>query len=80
MGKYYVDYNTGAGNFEVEGTLEEAMTAANEGLCYTQQWVKIKENDEVVAQLPWYGIKPEEDNVITAQFGDYGFYGEWIVR
>ena len=33
---YYIDYGTGAGNFEFTGTLEEAMEEANKGLCYTQ--------------------------------------------
>ena len=32
---YYIDYGTGAGNFEFTGTLEEAMEEANKGLCFT---------------------------------------------
>lgn len=39
--KYYVNYGTGAGNEEVEGTLEDAMRVAEEGLTYTQQSVRI---------------------------------------
>ena len=38
---YYIDYGTGAGNFEFTGTLEEAMEEANKGLCYTQVPVSI---------------------------------------
>lgn len=49
------------------------------GLAYTQTDVKIQTEDgEDVAVLKWYGVKPEEDDVVTAQFGDYGFYGEWV--
>lgn len=36
MGKYYIDYNTGAGN-EYAETLEEAKALADEGACYTQE-------------------------------------------
>lgn len=76
--KYYVNYGTGAGNEEINGTLEEAMKVAEEGLSYTQQTVCIQnECGEDVARLPWYGVRPEEDDVVTAQFGDFGFYGEW---
>lgn len=75
---YYVIYGTGAGNEEVEGTLEDAMRAAEEGLSYTQKSVKIEDEDgEEVAVLPWYGTAPEEDDVVTCRFGDFGFYGEW---
>lgn len=76
--KYYVNYGTGAGNEYVEGTLEEAMKVAEDGLAYTQQSVSIEDEDgKAVAQLPWYGVAPEEDDVVTCQFGDFGFYGEW---
>jgi hypothetical protein len=77
MSKFFVDYNTGAGNFEYEGTLDEAKKAAEEGLAYTQQSVKIFENDEPVAILPWWGTQPEEDEIVTCQFGSFGYYGEW---
>lgn len=75
---YYVNYGTGAGNEEVEGTLEDAMRVAEDGLSYTQESVKIEDEDgEEVAILPWYGTAPEEDDMVTCQFGDFGFYGEW---
>lgn len=79
MKKYYINYNTGAGNFEFEGTLEEAMKAAEEGLCYTQQNVSIELDGEQVAYLPWWGAQPEEDEVVTCQFGSFGYYGEWVI-
>lgn len=54
------------------------MRVAEEGLTYTQQSVRIEgEDGEVIANLPWYGVAPEEDDVVTCQFGDFGFYGEW---
>jgi len=28
--------------------------------------------------LPWWGVVPTEDDIVTAKFGDYGFYGEWV--
>lgn len=82
--KYYINYNTGAGNETVEGTLEDAMQKAVEGLEYTQQNVNIyiadsASDDEPVAILRWYGCTPTEDDVVTCQFGDFGFYGEWEV-
>lgn len=41
--------------------------------------MKIQTGDgEDVAVLKWHGVQPEEDDVVTARFGDEGFYGEWI--
>lgn len=78
--KYFIDYNTGAGNFEFEGTLEEAIKKAEEGLAYTQQNVYIKTLDgKQVAYLPWWGTQPEEDEIVTCQFGTFGFYGERVI-
>lgn len=76
--KYYVNYGTGAGNEWVDGTLNEAMKVAEDGLSYTQQSVSIvDEGGNVVANLPWWGVAPGEDDFVTCRFGDYGFYGEW---
>ncbi|MFA6662317.1 MAG: hypothetical protein WCS56_04725 [Bacilli bacterium] len=81
MSKYYVNYHTGAGNYEFEGTLEEAIEDASTGLAYTQQNVGIEdEDDKQVAFLPWWGVQPEEDDYVTEQFGSYGFYGEWVIE
>lgn len=79
MGKYYVNYNTGAGNFEVEGTLEEAIEEANVNLAYTQENVSIEQDGEQIAFLPWWGVTPEEDDIVTERFGNFGFYGEWVL-
>lgn len=68
----------GKGNEEIEGTLEDAMRVAEEGLAYTQEPVRIQSEDgEDQAVLPWWGVVPTEDDIVTARFGDYGFYGEW---
>jgi len=76
--KYYIDYCTGAGNEWVDGTLEDAMKTAEEGLAYTQQPVIIfDEEHNEVARLPWWGVSPKEEDIVTALFGNYGFYGEW---
>lgn len=76
---YHIDYGTGACNFDFTGTLEDAITEANRGLCYTQLPVSIfiKDDIENIAYLPWYGVQPEEDDIVTATFGNFGFYGEW---
>ena len=76
MKKYLVDFGTGAGN-EYAETLEDAKRIAEANLAYTQQNVNIYEDDEVVATLPWWGVQPEQDDVVTAQFGSFGFYGQW---
>ena len=74
--KYFIDYGTGAGN-EWSDTIEEAMRLAEEGLSYTLQPVTIYNEGEEVARLPWFGIDPEEDEVVTSKFGSHGYYGEW---
>ena len=62
--------------------LEDAITEANRGLCYTQLPVSIfiKDDIENIAYLPWYGVQPEEDDIVTATFGNFGFYGEWEIK
>lgn len=76
MVKYYIDYNTGAGN-EYAETLEEAKALADEGACYTQQSIHIYEvesetdNDidydyydtprQPVAIRNWYGVAYDEE-------------------
>lgn len=77
MKKYFIDFNTGAGN-EWADTLEEAFVLAENGLSYTQEPVCVYNGAELIAKLPWYGIEPSKDDVATANFGDSGFYGEWI--
>lgn len=74
---YKIDYGTGVVQ-TVEGDLEAAKKAAVEGMSYTQENVKIfDEDDNLVAISRWYGVQPEEDDEVLADFGEYGFYGEW---
>lgn len=77
MKKYFVNFGTGEGN-EWADTLEEAMELAERGLSYTQESVCIYDGEEVITKLPWYGVEPSEDDVVTAKFGTSGFYGEWM--
>ena len=82
MKKYFVNFGTGAGNYTSNLSLDELIEEVNEQLSYTQESVKIVEveTDEVAATLTWYGTSPEEDDIVTAQYGDFGFYGEWIKK
>jgi len=75
---YFIDFNTGVGNKHAE-SLEEAMEIAETNLAYTQQSVKIynTEDNSLVAKLPWWGTEPSDDDIVTAKFGGFGFYGEW---
>lgn len=86
MKKFYVNYNTGAGDFYAE-TLEKAKAEADEGNCYTQKDVEIYadwngENERLVAKRVWCGVEYdaegdgyEEDPVC---YGNYGYYTSWI--
>lgn len=76
--KYYVDFGTGAGNDFAE-TLEKAMEFAVDGARYTQQSIKIFCDEDQVAELPWWGVAAEEDDIVTVNYGDFGYYGEWIM-
>ena len=80
--KYYIDYNTGVEMEEINGTMEEAMEAAEKGIAYTQQPVTIRDEDgEPVAVLQWWGSAPEEDYTedVVERFGDFGYYGPWVM-
>lgn len=83
MKEYDIKFNTGAGDFTLAGTLEEAKAAADDGAAYTQQNIEIYEGASLVAHRPWIGIAfdPDvteytEDEVI--QFGSFGHYGAWM--
>lgn len=76
--KYMVNYNTGAGNEEAY-SIEEAKNKAESGICYTQEPIDIfdREKEEVVSTLPWYGVKPGDDDEPLEEIGG-GFYGQWV--
>lgn len=69
----------GSGVIEhVDGSLEEAKAEAVEGMAYTQQNVRIlDDNGAEVLVSNWYGVEPGEDDAVLMQFGSYGFYAEW---
>ena len=81
MGRYTINYHTGAGDDTINGTLDDAMQAADEGAAYTQQPITICDEDgNAIAQRVWWGTKYDaeeagEGNPIC--FGDYGYYGDW---
>ena len=79
---FKIDWNNGKVE-EFEWTLEEVMEKAVEKAEYTGESITIEEFDgyesEVVATLPWYGVAADEDDIVTVDFGDLGFYGEWIL-
>lgn len=81
--EYYIDYGTGAGNKTVSATLEEAKRIADEGAAYTQENIRIKnENGDTVCTRYWCGVtfRPEdfgEENPDIIEFGTFGYYNEW---
>ena len=81
MSRYYVNYNTGAGN-EWADTLEAAKALADEGAAYTQVPIVIEDEDgNVVARRPWWGVAYDADEDADEApicFGDFGYFGDWI--
>lgn len=75
--KFLVNFGTGAGNEWAE-TLEEAKQIAEENATYTQASIIIEDkNYNEIAKLPWWSVQPGEDDEVTVDFGNFGFYGEW---
>jgi hypothetical protein len=75
---YKVNFQTGARNKSGFRKIETAKCYAEEYCCYTQQNIIIEnEYGKEVAYLPWYGTVPDQDDIVIAQFGNFGFYGEW---
>jgi outer membrane phospholipase A len=80
--KFYIDYGTGSGNFVFEGELKEAMRAADEGVNYTQENVKIfaEDGEDLLAMRSWWGTQADdEDNPEIISYGKYGYYDAWYV-
>ena len=78
--KYYINYNTGAGN-EWADTLEAAKELADDGAAYTQQPIIIEDEDgKEVTRRPWWGVQYDEDEGDETDpicFGSYGYFGDW---
>ncbi len=77
---YTINYHTGAGNFEFDGDLWDAMTKADEDASYTQQPITIEDRDgNEVARRAWVGVLTGLDEVENPiQFGDFGYYTDWV--
>lgn len=78
---YKIDYNTGAGNRSISGTLEQAMALADEYAAYTQRDITIKdEAGHMVARRSWWGEVFDPDiteDIDPIEFGDFGHYSDW---
>lgn len=77
---YYINWNNGLKN-EFNGTINEAKEYADERINYTQANVTIEnEKEEKIYIRKWYGTKASEEdkerNII--EYGNFGFYDEWI--
>ena len=79
MKNYIVNFGTGRGNEEFD-TIEEAKEYVEQNLCYTQVSIDIvdRQKGEIVAVMLWWNVEPSKDDVVTAKFGDKGFYGGWV--
>jgi hypothetical protein len=77
---FTVNFNTGAGNYKSDKDINDLKLQVNDELAYTQESVTIEDEDgNIMARLPWYGCAPTDEDIVTAQFGSFGFYGEWIL-
>ena len=76
---YTVRFGTGVGDYTSGKPLDELMQQVARDVTYTQQDVRIEDEcRNCVARLPWYGTKADGD-AVTVDFGDFGFYGAWIL-
>ena len=75
---YKINFQTGTGNKSGFRKIESAKKYAEKHCCYTQQNILVENNKgEAVATLFWNGVSPDKDDVVTARFGNFGFYGDW---
>lgn len=81
--KYYICANILMDDIEVEGTLDEAMSRADELASYTQENITIYKDNyrkTVVAFRAWCPLEePEEDETDIIDYGTFGYYAEWNV-
>jgi len=77
---YFVNFGNGIGRDFFNKNLAEVMTLAEKEITYNQCAMVVLDDDgDVVARLPWWGVAPEDDDVVTSSYGSFGFYGEWEV-
>lgn len=76
---YTINYHTGAGNFEFDGDLSDAMNQADSDAAYTQQSITIEDEDgNEIARRPWCSMLTGiEDQQNPIRFGDFGYYADW---
>lgn len=80
--KFYVEYETGAGNFTVETeNLDEVMEKADYEAAYTQRNIVIYSEDKDVWMRFWSSIPWDEDSGFEyneiIDFGKFGYYTPW---
>lgn len=81
MKRYLIDFQNGFYEEVEANSLEHAMKITYDKLAYTRNSVHVKnqEDGEDLAILPWYGVAASEEDVVTADYGKFGFYGEWVI-
>lgn len=88
MDKYKIYLGAGNG-YTSNLPLSDLMDEVEDALGYTQEDVFIaelgaknylgEEFEVPVAGLSWYGYAPASDEIVTASFGSFGYYGEWWI-
>lgn len=82
--KYMINWNYLMESEEFEGTLNEAKAYADDGITYNQQNCEIREEDDetIVAVRKWFDVEYHGDDndycENPIEFGDYGYYSDWI--
>lgn len=61
--------------------LKSAMEYVESNLSLTHSDATICDHlsGEVLARLPWHSVDPDPESVVTKEFINYGYYGEWRV-
>lgn len=79
---FTINYNNEDVGIIVNGSLEEAMTQADDKAKYTQQPIIIEDEDgNEAARRAWYGyMQGFEGEENPLRIGDYGYYGDWSIR
>ena len=78
--KYVVNFNNGCG-YESSLDLRDLISEINSCICYTKQSITIEDEDgNTVARLPFSSTRDYIEMFdVVADFGDFGYYGEWEI-
>lgn len=61
--------------------LDAAMKEADEWCSYSKSSLEILHGEDVVASRSWCGcLDGIEDQSSPIQFGDFGYYADWLVQ